>query len=539
MLRKIFPILLILIGLLVVVRSGLAQTGGGTTLFLPLVTNSALKTPILKWQSGGCYSSWCETGWYSSPAVLDINNDGRNEVIASAYSLVALNGETGQLIWRAGTPANRTWPGIVVADIDLDGQKEIVTAQSGGLVSVYQKNGALKWQKQPASSHEFRGLLAADLDGNHSTLELVVTQASGSEKNTWVLDSAGNTRAGWPQLPNERGNSGGYAWGVYNANAAAADLNNDGKLELVVPSDVHYINMFEPDGTPVKANPVDYGNKNWGQVGIWENLTVEKRGWGACDGVRAESYRANFADGPATLADLNGDGKREVIVVGNMVDCAAGYPPSRYLAPFIFNPDRSRFNQPGADWRAAPVDTGAPLSEDYNVIETVADNPVTADLDGDGKQEILFSAYDGKVHAFWLDKTEHGSWPYSVTLPSSGIISFASEPLVADLNNDQKGEVIFTTWTQKGSYQSGKLIILSWDGQPLAEVNLPAPRSSTDTWNGGLGAPTLANIDGDPDLELIIQTAHSGVVAYDLPGTSQARILWGTGRGSFTRAGAP
>ena len=37
----------------------------------------------------------------------------------------------------------------------------------------------------------------------------------------------------------------------------------------------------------------------------------------------------------------------------------------------------------------------------------------------------------------------------------------------------------------------------------------------------------------------MIQTAYSGVVAYDLPGTASARILWGTGRGSFARAGTP
>jgi hypothetical protein len=176
------------------------------------------------------------------------------------------------------------------------------------------------------------------------------------------------------------------------------------------------------------------------------------------------------------------------------------------------------------------------LSEDYNVIETAEGNPVAADLDGDGKKEILFSSYDGRVHAFWLDKTEHGRWPYSVAQPGS--IRFASEPLVADLNKDGKGEVIFTSWAQKGSNQTGKVHILSWDGYPLAEVSLPAAYQGSATWNGALGAPTLANIDSDPDLELILQTAHSGVVVYDLPGSAQARILWGTGRGSFTRDGS-
>jgi hypothetical protein len=138
------------------------------------------------------------------------------------------------------------------------------------------------------------------------------------------------------------------------------------------------------------------------------------------------------------------------------------------------------------------------------------------------------------VHAFWLDKTEHGSWPYSVYKPAEGFYRFASEPLVADLDNDGYAEVIFTSWTQKGSNKSAKLHILSAFGQPISEVDLPAG-VGTD-WNGAMAAPTLANIDADPDLELVVNTANSGVVAYDLPGTSGARVLWGTGRGSYTRS---
>jgi len=79
------------------------------------------------------------------------------------------------------------------------------------------------------------------------------------------------------------------------------------------------------------------------------------------------------------------------------------------------------------------------------------------------------------------------------------------------------------------------LHILDYLGNQLHVLNLPAPRG--DDWNGGLGAPTIANIDGDADMELIIGTVASGVVAYDLPGTANARILWGTGRGSYKRTG--
>jgi hypothetical protein len=535
--RKITLILLLLVLLFSQAMGAEPMAGTAQNSASP----QAIQAPVLKWQRGGCFSSWCETGWYSSPAVGDVDGDGSPEVIASAYSIIALNGATGALEWRtasgydrnqpSASNVGRTWPGIVLADVDADGSTEIVTAHGGGWVSVYNAQGYFEmgWPKQPISN-ELRGLLVADLDSN-GDLEIIVTGAYGSKVNTWVYEHTGSLRAGWPQLSNDKG----YAWGVYNANAAAFDLDGDHLAEIIVPSDVHYINAYKPDGSHIGANAM-YGGKNWGQVGIWESLSTELRGWGACDGVRAESYRTNFADGPANIADVNGDGVLEVIATGNVYDCDAGYPPSRYTGVYIFNADRSRFNTGGFDWRTAPVDTGAPISENYNTIESAQSNSAIADLDGDGKSEILFASYDGRLHAYWLDKTEHGNWPYVVSKPADGYMSFASEPTVADLDADGHAEVIFTSWVQKGSGKTGKLYILDYLGNPLHIVSLPSAFGSPN-WNGSLPAPTIANIDSDPDLEVVLNTAHSGVVAYDLPGTSNAVVLWGTGRGSYQRSG--
>jgi hypothetical protein len=109
---------------------------------------------------------------------------------------------------------------------------------------------------------------------------------------------------------------------------------------------------------------------------------------------------------------------------------------------------------------------------------------------------------------------------------------------VADLNGDGFAEVIFASWVQKGTGQTGKLHIVDWKGRPIYEINLPAAYGGGD-WNGALAAPTLGNLDSDADLELVLNTAHSGFVAYNLPGTSNAIILWGTGRGSYLREGHP
>ena len=110
------------------------------------------------------------------------------------------------------------------------------------------------------------------------------------------------------------------------------------------------------------------------------------------------------------------------------------------------------------------------------------------------------------------------------------------QPLPAQNDDDGSAEVIFTSWAEKGSHATGKLHILSALGVPLHEVFLPDAHGSPD-WNGAMAAPTLDNIDGDADLELVINTAHSGFVSYDMPDTDGARVLWGTGRGGYRRAG--
>jgi uncharacterized repeat protein (TIGR01451 family) len=496
--------------------------------------NTQLQAPILKWQNGGCYSSWCEAGWYASPAVADLDGDGTMEVIGAAYSIFLLDGVDGSLRRRIDPDGSRVWAGVVIADIDADGDLEIVTAHGGGYVHVSDHNGDPVWSRRPASN-EFRSLAVDDVDGD-GDMEIAVGQARLDKVNVWLLEHTGDIRAGWPQVTTSEGS----AAGLYNDNIGLGDLDGDGELEVVVPSDVITICAYEPDGSALPTHEMYHDHPGhdmdyWGEVPAYVDLEYETRGWGPC--YTEFTPRANFANGPANVVDVNGDGINEVVVIGDVHNCNTSPYTDLYNTPYILNLDRSRFNADGFDWITPPINTGAPVIQDYDVIESVQPNPVTVDLDGDGNLEILFPSYDGRMHAFWLDKTEHGGWPYSVYHPAEGFYRLASEPTVADLDADGHPEVIFASWAQKGSGHTGKLHILDAQGTPLHEVDLPAAYGSPDR-NGALAAPTLADIDGDPDLEVVLNTAHSGFVAYDLPDTADARILWGTGRGSYQRTGA-
>ena len=494
---------------------------------------AAVSAPALKWSYGGCTTGpYCQTGWYSSPAVADLDGDGQPDVVWGAYDAVALNGTSGSLKWR-GTNGQRVWPGVAIADLTGDGTLEVIVGRSGDQVTVYNRFGNVVWTRNPFGNGEVRTLAVADLETD-GTLEIVAGRASGgSTRQLNVFEPDGSVRPGWPA---RRDGEAGYGWGMYNENVAVADLNGDGFKEVFGPTDTHYITALDRGGNQLPASAIYGAGKPWSQVGVHVDHAVDLRGYANC-GVE---HRPNFADSAPIVADVNADGTPEMIVVGNVYNCGTSPYTSLYRMPFILKLDRTRWSGSGFDWTAIPVPGAGsgPRSEDYNVIETAVPNPVAADLDGDGRLEILFPSYDGKLHAYWLDKTEHGSWPH--TVPSTGAggdtFRFASEPVVADLDGDGQAEVIFASWPRKGTGLNGHLHVLSSMGVELHRVSLPAPAIGK-TWNGGLGAPTLANIDADADLEVVVGTSASGVVAFDLPGTAGARVLWRTGRGGYRRAG--
>lgn len=494
---------------------------------LPAARGAGIAAPVLKWQRGGCFSNYCQTGWYSSPAVADLNGDGKPEVIWGSYDVVALNGADGSLRWR-GANGSRVWPGVAVADLTGNGTLEVIVGRGSDQLSVYTKDGALLWTRNPFGGGEVRTLAVDDLE-HDGRLEIIVGRASGGEtKQLSFYEPDGSVRSGWPA---RRDGEAGYGWGMYNENVAIADMNNDGFKEIFGPTDTHYITALDRNGNQLAANPVYGAGKVWSQVGVHVDQAADLRGYAEC----GTEHRPNFANSAPVVADVDGNGTPELVVVGDVYNCAIGDPDGdMYHLPWILKLDRTRWTNATYDWTLIPqAEPGSgPLSQDYGVIQNSVTSAAVADLDGDGKMEILYPSYDGRLHAYWLDKTEHGSWPYKV--PGSGI-RFASEPAVVDLDGDGKAEVIFTSWPENGGGRVGQLHILDELGNPLQAVDLPAPFG--DDWNGGLGAPTVANIDADADMEVVVGTSGSGVVAYDLPGSAGAQCRWCTGRGSNRRTG--
>jgi len=396
-------------------------------------------TPTLLYSGKGfCEGNYCERGWYSSPAVVTNPTNGQKVIVAAAYSVAAVDAASGDTIWKMDSPGGgRVWPGVVVADADKNGKYEVMVASGSGYVAIYDlDNGTYwssAWPRQPGGvDDEWRALAVADFNQD-GDLELAIGRAYSGTTNTYVLDHHGGIVNGFPR---PQATTDGYSWGVYNNNFGVADMDGDGKLELISPSDVHYVCAYESDGTPV---PVDKGvftidsQVYWGNVGFYINQTYELQGYGPCTGsVSTSTIRTNFADGPVAIADLDNDGTLEYVLVGRTYYCT-NPETTTFNGVHIVKGDRTRYAHGSYDWHVVPTQAtysqmGDPISMDYNDIESATYNPVIADLDNDGEKEILYSSYDGKLHAWWLDKTEKHSWPFNLQSTGSGKI-FASSPL--------------------------------------------------------------------------------------------------------------
>lgn len=508
-------------------------------LLIAATSFAAVQAPQLKWNTNGG-APYTMSGVYAgSPAVADLDGDGRQEVIWANNMIYVIDGASGELVWNAYTGHDKTfrdkdniggtYPAVAVADLDNDGKLEIVTGHGEGIVAVYTHDGYFyspDWPTQLAPNSEIRSLCLADLN-NDNKIEILAgtTRKIESEHDWYVLKLNGEFYEGWPQ---DNKNAGTH--GAFHQSTTVGDLDNDGFQEVVCIADRFYLNGFKHTGECLNATP-SYKNKIWADIPIWYKLSSELAGY-SDDG----EYFPKFPFSSPVMSDVDSDGSLEIILVSYIHDLIEKPAIPMFHSPMIFTSDRERYQKNGFDWRnfATPPDfeEWPALTHDYQVAKVCTANPTPADLDNDGYKEILFPANDGRIHAYWLDQTEHYNWPFELFDPNNESFRFGSECAVADLDNDGKSEVIFGTWPKRSSSVNGHLYILDYKGNVLHKIEII---NGDNSWNGITSAPTIANIDDDPELEIIVGTAYSGLCAYDLPGTENAKVQWKTGQGNFQR----
>ncbi|MFH1437218.1 MAG: FG-GAP-like repeat-containing protein [Pseudomonadota bacterium] len=482
-----------------------------------------VQEPVLRATFEG---SWDEN-WFGAPAVYDLDNNGSLEIIAGRHSVLYVYDAGGGLLWRAAWGedgvqeevhgSSRIYPSVVAGDFDGDTLGEIAGCTSNHIY-VYGHDGSVlrRWS---FGDSEIRSLAAADLDRD-GTMEMLAVKTSDGPA-TAVFDYDGDMRAGWPQVDHDMCDPC-YDYGGYNQNIGAGDLDGNGTLEVISTCDCCHFAVFHHDGAPVAVDGSYADAGPWfASVPLFHDIELARRGWGE-DG----SDRDELTDSPPVITDLDGDGDNEIILASDHE--LAGEYVNRGNSFWVFNNDMTR----PAGWEM-PRTSGGPLYTGYesNIVQ-VAPAASVGDFNGAEGKEIIAPSYDGKFYAWSMA----GELLFTTTFDEEGDPFIgASEALIVDLNGDGSPELIFNTYSVDEGVS--ELVILSGNGNPIHAVPLSG--------RGNMGPPTIFDIDGDDDLEIIISLKDAegggkgGVQVWDVPGSSTNCMIWPTARANFLRTGNP
>lgn len=385
-------------------------------------------------------------------SAVDLNTDGRAEILAGWGENVSVFKGDGTFL--TGWPQSVSGPDgssaflksmPIAGDIDGDGAKEIVAANSAGMVFAWGANGILKpgWPRVVTGQDwTSLSLSLADVDRN-GVLDVVVTDLV---TGVYVFRGNASTLPGWPVL---------LGYGIKGP-ATVADLNKDGKNEVIVAIDASPTQL-------VVLNAQGGVVPGWPQTIM--NSTSESNG----------SY--------PVVGDLDDDGDLEIAVVAS----GGSDPTLSKVAIYHHNGTQLR------SWSTNALAMG-PL--------------VLADLDGDGSLELLSSQVNAdNTGAFYVWDPRGNvlpGWPRSnPSEPSLYNMAF-NAPIVVDLDGDGRSEIIASRqqeyWSDELQHRFGHPVqAFRYDGTPIPELARPA----YGAWSYPDGSPAVADIDGNGRLELV------------------------------------
>lgn len=152
--------------------------------------------------------------------------------------------------------------------------------------------------------------------------------------------------------------------------------------------------------------------------------------------------------------------------------------------------------------------------------------PVVADLDGDGRREIIVSvrehyASTNSIYAFHPDLTPVTGFPAGGYSTTNGGPGYVSSPAVADFNNDGQLKIAVVASPNNGNdpnYTKNVVIMVDSRGQMV-----PGWPRIFGTNNGDDSPPAVGDIDRDGRKELVFATVDGYVRIFRPDGTLSAQ----------------
>jgi hypothetical protein len=501
--------------------------------------------PVVTYDSGGNRSF--------SVVVRDVNGDGKPDLLVAnnCASDDCANGSVGVLLGKGdGTfqsPVTYDSGGfeaqsVAVADVNGDGKLDLLVANAiclnvgacgTGSVGVLLGNGDGTFQSvvtYASGGFSAASLKVADVNGDGRP-DLLVT-------NTCVSDGAFECMTG--SVGVLLGNGDGTfreavsydSSGTSASSVTVADVNRDGKPDLIVANNCgDYGNYGCAAGSVAVLLNSGHGTfhaaSNYGSGGYeadWEavadvngdgklDLVVANLGTdpdnssgtvavllGNGDGTfqAAVNYGSGFDTESVAVADVNGDGKPDLLVAN---ECSSASCTNGSVDVLLGNGDGT--------FQAAV---------NY-ALESLPNSVAVADVNGDGKLDLVVVG-DDSVDVLL------GNGDGTFQSPSKNITESGGESVaIGDVNGDSKLDLVVANHGD-GTPNSGSVSVFlgNGDGTFQAAVSYSTGAIYTD-------AVILGDMNGDGTLDLVVASQYTNSALNGVVG-----VLLGKGDGSFQAA---
>ncbi len=449
-----------------------------------------------------------------SLAVADVNGDGRRDLIVANYISktvsVLLNttpiGATTFSFAAQRTFATGNGPSSVsVADINGDGRPDVFVANYGSnTVSVLLNTTAagaaiptLALQQTFTTGTKPNSAVAADVNGDGMP-DLLVANFGSNDVSVLLNTSApGATTLNFATQQ-------AFAAGVQPYSLVTAEVNGDGRPDIVVV------------------------NRMSNNVSILLNTTAP----GALVPTFAQQLSLATGDNPTsvTVADLNGDGRSDILVA-NLLNSD----------PNLFNASVSVFENTTLPGAVTPTFAAQQNFTTGNQTSSVS----AVDVNGDGKPDILAANYGSNSISVLLNTTSHAeATPAGVPSPVFSGAAFATDSSTysvtsADVNGDGRPDLLVAN-----DLSNTVSVLLNTTAAGATAPSFSAQATFATGSTPGSVSSADVNGDGRPDLivanrlsdtvSVLLNTTAAGATAPSF--SAQATFATGSGPRSVSSA---